>query len=49
VQFRIEAYNLFNHANLFPNTGTADVSSFTEITGLKQGNRRVQLGAKFEF
>jgi hypothetical protein len=49
VQFRVEAYNLFNHANLFPNTNTADVSSFTEITGLKQGNRRVQLGAKFEF
>jgi hypothetical protein len=49
VQFRIEAYNLFNHANLFPNTNTADVSSFTEITGSRAGNRRVQLGAKFEF
>ena len=49
VQFRIEAYNLFNHANLFPNTNTADVSSFTEITGTRLGNRRVQLGAKFEF
>ena len=29
----LEAYNLFNHANLFPNTDTADVSSFTDITG----------------
>ena len=29
MQFRIEAYNLFNHANMFPNTNTADVSSFT--------------------
>ena len=49
VQLRLEAYNLFNHANLFPNTNTADVSSFTEITGTRQGNRRLQLGAKFEF
>ena len=49
VQLRLEAYNLFNHANLFPNTSTADVSGFTEITGLRQGNRRLQLGAKFEF
>ncbi len=49
VQLRLEAYNLFNHANLFANTNTADVSSFTEITGFRQGNRRLQLGAKFEF
>jgi hypothetical protein len=49
VQLRLEAYNLFNHANLFPNTNTADVSGFTEITGFRQGNRRLQLGAKFEF
>ena len=49
VQFRAEAYNLLNHANLFANTNTADVSSFTEITGFRQGNRRVQLGVKFEF
>jgi outer membrane receptor protein involved in Fe transport len=49
VQFRIEAYNVFNHANMFANTNTADVSSFTEITGSRAGNRRVQLGLKFEF
>jgi len=49
VQFRIEAYDLFNHANLFPKTENADLSSFTEITGTRIGNRRVQLGAKFEF
>lgn len=49
VQFRIEAYNLFNHANMFPKTDTADLSSATEITGTRAGNRRVQLGAKFEF
>jgi outer membrane receptor protein involved in Fe transport len=49
VQLRAEAFNLFNHANLFPNTNTADVSSFTEITGTRAGNRRIQLAAKFEF
>jgi outer membrane receptor protein involved in Fe transport len=49
VQLRIEAYNLFNHANLFPNTNTSDVLGNTEITGTRLGNRRVQLGAKFEF
>jgi outer membrane receptor protein involved in Fe transport len=49
VQLRLEIFNLFNHANMFANTNTADVSSFTEITGSKAGNRRVQLGAKFEF
>jgi hypothetical protein len=49
VQLRAEAFNLFNHANLFPNTSTADVSGFTEITGTRAGNRRVQLAAKFEF
>ena len=49
VQLRAEAFNLFNHANLFPNTNTADVSGFTSITGTRQGNRRVQLAAKFEF
>jgi hypothetical protein len=49
VQFRVEAYNLLNHANMFPKADTADLSSATEITGTRSGNRRVQLGAKFEF
>ena len=49
VQFRIEAYNLLNHANMFAKTDTADLSSATEITGTRSGNRRIQLGAKFEF
>jgi outer membrane receptor protein involved in Fe transport len=49
LQVRVEAYNLFNHANMFANTDVADVSSITEITGYKDGNRRIQLGAKFEF
>ena len=49
IQFRWEIYNLFNHANMFVNSGNADVSSFSTITGFKDGNRRMQLGFKFEF
>ncbi len=49
VQLRFEAYNVFNHANMYVYGANADISSFTEITGFKDGNRRIQLGAKFEF
>lgn len=49
IQFRWEIYNLFNHANMFVNSANADVSSFSTITGFKDGNRRMQLGFKFEF
>ena len=49
VQLRFEAYNLFNHANMYVQAGDADVSSFDKVYGYKDGNRRIQLGAKFEF
>lgn len=49
LQLRFEAYNVFNHANLFVDAPSADLYSTTDITGFKDGNRRVQLGAKFEF
>jgi outer membrane receptor protein involved in Fe transport len=49
VQVRVEAYNLFNHANMFAQAGDADVASFDKIYGFKDGNRRLQLGVKFEF
>jgi hypothetical protein len=59
VQLRVEAYNAFNHANMYAVTGNADVSSFSEITGFKgytqqggavgDGQRRIQVAAKFEF
>jgi outer membrane receptor protein involved in Fe transport len=59
VQLRLEAYNAFNHANMYAVTGNADVSSFSEITGFKgytqqggaigDGQRRIQVAAKFEF
>ena len=49
VQFRLEAYNVFDHANMFARTGDADISSSSFIAGFKDGNRRVQIGLKFEF
>ena len=49
VQVRAEAYNLFNHANMYPHADAADISGITFISGYKDGNRRVQLGVKFEF
>jgi hypothetical protein len=49
IQFRWEIYNIFNHANMFVNSGNADVSSFNTITGFKDGNRRMQFGFKYEF
>jgi outer membrane receptor protein involved in Fe transport len=49
VQVRAEAFNLLNHANMYVYSGNADVSSFSTLTGYKDGNRVIQLGAKFEF
>ena len=49
IQFRVEAYNLFNHPNMFARASDADISSFDNIHGFKNGNRRIQLGLKYEF
>jgi outer membrane receptor protein involved in Fe transport len=49
AQFRLDVFNLFNHANMLVHTENADVSSFSSITGYKSGNRRAQIGFKFEF
>ena len=58
VQFRAEAYNLLNHANMYVVSGDADVSSFDAVYGrrgqptndaLASDERRVQFGVKFEF
>jgi hypothetical protein len=49
VQIRIEAFNVLNHANMLVHTENADVSTFSTITGYRSGNRRAQLGFKFEF
>jgi outer membrane receptor protein involved in Fe transport len=48
AQFRLEAYNLFNHPNLQNPNLTFTDPSFGRIFG-KTGNRLVQLGLKFYF
>jgi outer membrane receptor protein involved in Fe transport len=53
LQLRVEAYDLFNHANMYAQTGDAEVGYGT-INGKKgrvtgDDNRRIQLGIKFEF
>ena len=50
VQFRAEAYNVFNHPNMYAVTGfpSADISSGF-IAGRKDDNRRIQIGLKFEY
>jgi len=48
LQFRLEAYNAFNHANFYINTSTYIIDGAgSTITGNYNGNRNVQLGAKF--
>jgi outer membrane receptor protein involved in Fe transport len=51
--FRLEMYNVFNHANMYTNTETTFVTSAPDtesrVTGFKDDFRRVQLGFKFEF
>jgi len=49
LQLRLEMYNAFNHANFIVNTGDVDVSSFSAVDGLFNGNRNLQLGAKIIF
>jgi hypothetical protein len=49
LQLRAEFYNVFNHANLFVDTGSADVSGTDRITAFRDGRRQVQLAVKFIF
>jgi hypothetical protein len=46
---RLEAYNLFNHHNMFVRSDAADISTHSSITGFLDNERRMQLGFKFEF
>jgi hypothetical protein len=60
INFRFEVYNLFNHANLYIVDTDTDITSGA-VTAFKgdtgpgdgavagDGQRRIQLGAKFEF
>jgi TonB dependent receptor len=49
LQFRGEVYNVFNHANLFVNGASTELSGNTFVEGFKQGRRNVQLALKFIF
>jgi hypothetical protein len=61
ANLRIEVYNLLNHANLYVVDDAADVSLGTEVYAVRgytgpagygrpgDGQRRVQIGVKFEF
>jgi outer membrane receptor protein involved in Fe transport len=49
LQFRAEAYNIFNHANLYVVANNADVSSTSYIPAERLGRRNVQLAAKLIF
>ncbi|MDQ3917916.1 MAG: TonB-dependent receptor [Acidobacteriota bacterium] len=48
LQLRAEAFNVFNHANLFVDYGSPDVSS-GNVLAYRDGRRNVQLAAKFIF
>jgi hypothetical protein len=61
ANLRIEVYNLLNHANLYVVDDAADISLGTEVYAVRgytgpagygrpgDGQRRVQIGVKFEF
>jgi hypothetical protein len=46
---RLEVYNLLDHANTYVLPETAEVSSYSALTGKKDDNLVAQLGFKFEF
>jgi hypothetical protein len=60
-QFRLEVYNLFNHANLYVRDIETDISASTEILAFRgdtgvgdgapagDGQRRIQLGFRFDW
>lgn len=49
IEFRGEAYNLFNHPNLVANTGDNDVSSIDFVSASFTGRRQLQLAVKLNF
>ncbi len=49
LQFRGELYNVFNHANLYASTGSAEVDAYRYISAYRSGRRYVQFALKFIF
>jgi outer membrane receptor protein involved in Fe transport len=49
LQLRVDAQNVFNHANLFVNGGEADISADDIVSASKFGRRQLQFGMRFTF
>jgi hypothetical protein len=49
LEFRIEAFNVFNRSNFGAPVGNRSATNFGTITGLSTTPRQVQLGARFSF
>ncbi len=49
LQLRLEMYNAFNHANFIVYGTDVDTASYSFVDGYRNGNRNLQLGAKFIF
>lgn len=49
LQFRIDAQNVFNHANPIINTGETDIAATNQVTVSKFGRRQIQFGLKLNF
>lgn len=49
LEFRADAFNLFNHANLANPASTIDVSGAGQITAIQVPMRQMQFGVHFQF
>ncbi len=49
LQLRIDAQNVFNHANLFVNAAETDISASNIVSASKFGRRQIQFGTRFTF
>jgi hypothetical protein len=49
LEFRVEAFNVFNRSNFGAPVGNRSATNFGTITGLSTTPRQIQLGARFSF